>query len=381
MNSLDLEKLPDYYKVLEISQTSSSQEIKKAYRKLALKYHPDKNISSVTTDQSEINTRFILINEAYNVLGNDESRGVYDELRRTGKTFSQLKYSSEEYRYHREVQGIHKLYREIMANKEQILELSETFIKSATSLDWIPDGSEVQPFSAFKKYEKEISLIESSILIGSSRSFNDENSKYDEITFEYVPEDDVIQVLENPCWVSIDKDTLIHDFQLSDFVESHKFIIKSVTDIVSPLMMACTYGTWLNDNIMKVLQRVRSLQMQIIKYLEVINQKIEIDGRGFEPKIVDKMKAGIQTQMKSLSNHPILGKMTTGRFGQNKHPFVHLAATIGPPFVGYSLYWSIFAIILLGAVTIHRNEGDLESFNQFLEIFEGIIKLLDQITE
>ncbi|CAG8453240.1 2956_t:CDS:2, partial [Acaulospora colombiana] len=187
-------QLTDYYEILEISPSASSEEIKKAYRKLALKYHPDKNTSSVTTDQSKINARFVLINEAYSILGNEECRKLYEELRRTGKSYSQLKYSGEEYEYHREMQKIHTLYREIMAHKEQILELSTAFLKSAASLGWISSRHDSEGREElFNAYEKEISSIESSILIGSNRSLDYESSQHDEITFEYVPEDDVIK--------------------------------------------------------------------------------------------------------------------------------------------------------------------------------------------
>ncbi|EGI63256.1 DnaJ-like protein subfamily B member 6 [Acromyrmex echinatior] len=54
----------DYYKVLEVQRTSSSADIKKAYRKLALKWHPDKNPDNL----EEANKRFKEISEAYEVL-------------------------------------------------------------------------------------------------------------------------------------------------------------------------------------------------------------------------------------------------------------------------------------------------------------------------
>ena len=52
----------DYYKILGVSRTASDDEIKKAYRKMALKYHPDKNKSPDAED------RFKEIAEAYDVL-------------------------------------------------------------------------------------------------------------------------------------------------------------------------------------------------------------------------------------------------------------------------------------------------------------------------
>jgi curved DNA-binding protein len=65
----------DYYKILGVDKNASEAEIKKAYRQLALKYHPDKNPG----DQEAENT-FKNINEAYEVLGNAEKRRKYDQL-------------------------------------------------------------------------------------------------------------------------------------------------------------------------------------------------------------------------------------------------------------------------------------------------------------
>lgn len=62
----------DYYKVLGVSRKAEDKEIKRAYRQLALKYHPDKN-----PDSEE---RFKEINEAYEVLGDSEKRAKYDRL-------------------------------------------------------------------------------------------------------------------------------------------------------------------------------------------------------------------------------------------------------------------------------------------------------------
>jgi len=69
----------DYYKILGVEKNASSEEVKKAFRKLAHKYHPDKK------DGDE--QKFKEINEAYQVLSNSEKRQKYDQY---GSTFDQM---------------------------------------------------------------------------------------------------------------------------------------------------------------------------------------------------------------------------------------------------------------------------------------------------
>ena len=68
----------DYYDVLGVNKDSDKRDIKKAYRKLALKYHPDKNPSK---DAEE---KFKEISEAYAVLSDDEKRQMYDQYGHAG---------------------------------------------------------------------------------------------------------------------------------------------------------------------------------------------------------------------------------------------------------------------------------------------------------
>ena len=65
----------DYYKILGVKKTVGKEELKKQYRKLARKYHPDVN----TADKSA-GTRFGEISEAYDVLSDDKKRKKYDTL-------------------------------------------------------------------------------------------------------------------------------------------------------------------------------------------------------------------------------------------------------------------------------------------------------------
>src|SRR5512132_3100423 len=69
----------DFYAVLGLPSTATQDEIKKAYRKLAKKYHPDANASDAKAAE-----RFKEISEANNVLGDPAKRKQYDEMRRLG---------------------------------------------------------------------------------------------------------------------------------------------------------------------------------------------------------------------------------------------------------------------------------------------------------
>ncbi len=71
----------DYYKILGVERKASQDEIKKAYRKLAMKYHPDRN-----PDDKVAEEKFKEVNEAYQALGDPEKRAHYD---RFGSSYSQ----------------------------------------------------------------------------------------------------------------------------------------------------------------------------------------------------------------------------------------------------------------------------------------------------
>ncbi len=71
----------DYYEVLSVSKSASGEEIKKAYRKLALQYHPDRN-----PGDTEAEEKFKEAAEAYDVLSNEEKKARYDRFGHAGMT-------------------------------------------------------------------------------------------------------------------------------------------------------------------------------------------------------------------------------------------------------------------------------------------------------
>ena len=70
----------DYYKILNVTIDSNDEEIKKAYKKAVLKYHPDVN------KEKDSDKKFNLVQEAYTVLSDENKRRNYDKLRSSAKS-------------------------------------------------------------------------------------------------------------------------------------------------------------------------------------------------------------------------------------------------------------------------------------------------------
>lgn len=77
----------DLYSVLTLDSSASSDDIKKAYRRLALRYHPDKHTSSSEDVRAEAALKFQQIGFAYSVLSDDKRRSKYDRTGLTAESF------------------------------------------------------------------------------------------------------------------------------------------------------------------------------------------------------------------------------------------------------------------------------------------------------
>lgn len=70
----------DYYEVLGVPRTATEEDIKKGYRKQALRWHPDKN----PNNKEQAEERFKQVSEAYEILSNKDKRQIYDRYGKEG---------------------------------------------------------------------------------------------------------------------------------------------------------------------------------------------------------------------------------------------------------------------------------------------------------
>ena len=73
--------MKNYYQILDVEPDASSDDVRKAFRRLALQYHPDRNPGNIV----EAEKKFKELNEAYQVLGYAETRSRYDSLMRLSR--------------------------------------------------------------------------------------------------------------------------------------------------------------------------------------------------------------------------------------------------------------------------------------------------------
>src|SRR5438105_267602 len=79
--------MPDYYAILEVAPTATPTDIKRSYRRLVRRYHPDLNQQAAGEGSaaSAASKQIKMLNEAYEVLSNPEKRALYDARRRLAK--------------------------------------------------------------------------------------------------------------------------------------------------------------------------------------------------------------------------------------------------------------------------------------------------------
>lgn len=117
--------MKNYYSILDVPEGASQEEIKRAFRRLAMQYHPDRNLGK--EDWAE--EKFKGINEAYVVLGNESKRREYDRMRRAGFTGYGTEYAGGRY-YSQE-----QVFRDAFTNPYLFQEIARIFQESGLRFD------------------------------------------------------------------------------------------------------------------------------------------------------------------------------------------------------------------------------------------------------
>lgn len=86
--------MKDYYQILGISYDASKQDIKDAFRKLSLQYHPDRQGNKSEKEKKEAEAKFKEVAEAYEILGNDSKKSQYDNMRTFGGNSEKLHFGT-----------------------------------------------------------------------------------------------------------------------------------------------------------------------------------------------------------------------------------------------------------------------------------------------
>ena len=126
----------DYYKILGVSKTASAEEIKKAYRKLALVYHPDRN-----PDNKQSEEKFKEIAEAYSVLSDAEKRRKFDDF--SGGSQFKYTYQPRNTTYKDDFEDDYRVSEEDEKNFSDFFkQFFSKFDKKGTYYDYIFKGSD-----------------------------------------------------------------------------------------------------------------------------------------------------------------------------------------------------------------------------------------------
>ena len=104
--------LPDYYLLLELPATATQSEIKRSYRRLARRYHPDLNPAA-------LDRHIKLLNEAYKVLNDPATRAAYDEqCRLLREEAAQRRQQQERAKYRQQQEAARHLQQQLAAKRE-----------------------------------------------------------------------------------------------------------------------------------------------------------------------------------------------------------------------------------------------------------------------
>ncbi len=144
----------DYYQILGVSKDASEGEIKKAYRKLALKYHPDK---APTSKKKEYEEKFKEISEAYRVLSDKDKRVQYDQF---GQTFEQNGFGQQDFRSFHDVFGGQDIFEDLGFGRifEQMFGFGSRAKRTANYGQDIVIDIDIDLKDAFKGIKKGIDL-------------------------------------------------------------------------------------------------------------------------------------------------------------------------------------------------------------------------------
>lgn len=247
------------YQILELNNNANLNEIKKQYKKLCLKYHPDKNGDK---------DKFILINQAYEILSNDETRKIYDDNNNNNEfkeTFSDLlKIINEKYHLMDFIIKIFGswdnfrgnfhdnyliLFEELKKNNPDFKIIFTSLFKKQNKKEIIESETESEEYiqQSFKKYyknKKEKTLLDIEITININ--FEERYlGKIKEIEYYYIEIKDniikkksrkiIIPLLENNYYFPKLGDR--YDNQIGDLIINinlnHKFIIENHNIIIN----------------------------------------------------------------------------------------------------------------------------------------------------
>lgn len=153
----------DYYKILEVSENATAEEIKKAYRSLAKEYHPDKN-----DDSEESKQIFQKISEAYQILSDPVKRKTYDSNRKKQEKVLTPEDLSEEFKNNRKNFAKMVAVKELIDNKEKEIEkllkekytlIYEALDNKYTNKQYLKKAKElIIKFETIEKYLKELKI-------------------------------------------------------------------------------------------------------------------------------------------------------------------------------------------------------------------------------